>query len=210
MSMAGHTVFDRFAADYDQWFDTHMEDYATQLALLHGVVPANGTGLEEGVGSGRFASSLGIGFGLDPSPALLLMARKRGVECVRGIGESLPYRSGTFDYVLMMTVICYLEDISRSFREALRVLRPNGIIIVAFLEKGGEIAERERTREPKGRFLRYATFRTADDVTQALTGAGFSEAGIVHNQQGFCIVIARKGGENHHGPSNQDLSENLP
>lgn len=193
MSMAGHTVFDRFAADYDQWFDTHAEDYAAQLALLHRVVPGNGTGLEVGVGSGRFASSLGIGHGLDPSPALLLMARKRGVETVLGLGEYLPHRDGTFDYILMMTVTCYLEDISRSFREAWRVLRLNGIIIVAFLEKDGEIAERERAREPKGRFLRHATFRTADDVTKALTRAGFSEAGIVHNRQGFCIVIARKG-----------------
>lgn len=192
MSMAGHPVFERFAADYDLWFDTHAGDYTAQLALLHRVIPHNGMGLEVGAGSGRFASSLGIDHGLDPSPALLAMARKRGVECVQGIGECLPYRTGTFDDVLMMTVICYLEDISRSFREAFRVLRQNGILIVAFLERDGEIAERGRAREPKSRFLRHALFRTADEVTALLTDAGFSEIGMAHNRQGFCIVTARK------------------
>jgi len=192
MSMAGHPVFDQCAGDYDRWFETHARDYAAQCALLRGIVPRNGMGLEVGVGSGRFASPLGISQGLDPSPTLLAMARQRGVETVLGIGECLPYRSGTFDYVLMMTVICYLEDSGRSFREVFRVIRQKGIIVVAFLEKGGEIAEREMMREPKGRFLRHALFRTAGDVMTALTEAGFSKVGVVNNRHGFCMVTAEK------------------
>lgn len=186
------SVFSQYATEYDTWFDTHAEIYAAQLALLRPIIPKAGEALEVGVGSGRFASPLGIGHGLDPTTALLVMARERGVEPVRGVGEFLPYRAGTFDRVLMMTVICYLEDIGRSFREALRVLRQNGIIIIAFLEKDGVIALREQSREPKGRFLRHAALQTADEVKLALEGAGFSEVGMVHNRQGFCIVTGRK------------------
>jgi ubiquinone/menaquinone biosynthesis C-methylase UbiE len=189
----GDSVFDRYAPEYDAWFDTHKATYAAQLALLRRAIPTGGRALEVGVGSGRFAGPLGIPHGLDPSPALLAMARQRGVETVQGLGECLPYHDGTFDYVLMMTVICYVEDIGLSFHEAFRVLRPSGIIIVAFLEKDGEIAVRERAREPKGRFLHHARFLTADAVTAALTEAGCSEVAMVHNRKGFCIITARKG-----------------
>jgi SAM-dependent methyltransferase len=80
--------------------------------------------LEVGVGSGRFASSLGIRYGLDPLPAILTLARTRGVENVQGVGEFLPYRADTFDSILMMTVICFMDDPARSFREAFHVIRP--------------------------------------------------------------------------------------
>lgn len=190
--MAGHPVFDQFARDYDRWFDTHAEAFSAQLALLRTVIPETGEGLEVGVGSGRFASSLGIHYGLDPSPALLTMAGQRHVETALGIGEHLPYRSGTLDFVLMMTVICFLDDISQSLREAFRVIRPNGIIIVAFLEKDGEIAVRESCGKSRGRFLQHATFRTAGEVMTGLGTAGFSGILRVHSPHGFCIITARK------------------
>jgi SAM-dependent methyltransferase len=186
------SVFEHYAGDYDAWFDTFPQVYATQLRLLRTFIPDKGTGLEVGVGSGRFASPLGIVHGLDPSLSLLAVARQRGVETVAGLGEFLPYRNGSFDYVLMMTVICFLNHIGRPFCEVCRILKPGGILVVAFLEKGGEIAERERAQKPKGRFLSHATFRSADEVTVALAGSGFSEVAVVHNKKGFCIVTARK------------------
>lgn len=185
-------VFDQFPGEYDAWFDTYPEVYARQIRILRAFIAENGTGLEIGVGSGRFASLLGIRHGLDPSLPLLAMARQRGVEPVAGLGECLPYRSGSFDQVLMMTVICYMDEYSRSFREAHRVLKPGGSLVVGFLEPGGEIAERERAREPKGRFLRYAVFHPAVEVMAVLAGAGFSGISLVYHQNGFCIVTARK------------------
>lgn len=186
----GDSVFDRYAPEYDAWFDTHKATYAAQLALLRRAIPAGGRGLEVGVGSGRFAGPLGICHGLDPSPALLAMVRQRGVETVLGLGECLPYRDGTFDVVLMMTVICYMEDYARSFREVFRILKPGGTLVVGFLENGGEIAARELAKEPKGRFLRHAKFRPLPEVTGALDYAGFSHT--VTCNRGFCVVTAKK------------------
>ncbi|MFA4825633.1 MAG: methyltransferase domain-containing protein [Methanoregula sp.] len=185
-------IFDRFADDYDEWFDANKDIYAAQTGSLRRYIPGTDNGLEIGVGSGRFACRLGIRHGLDPSLRLLAMARERGVETVLGKGEFLPYRSGTFSCILMMTVICFLDDVARSFREACRVIRPGGTLIVAFLEKDGEVALRERAREPAGRFLHYAEFLTAEQVMAALTYAGFSGVGVRENLNGFCIVTARK------------------
>jgi ubiquinone/menaquinone biosynthesis C-methylase UbiE len=186
-------VFDHGAEDYDHWFDTHNEIYENQLLLLRHHVPLKGTGLEIGVGSGRFAVPLGIRYGLDPSPALLSMARQRGTEAVLGIGESLPYRDNTFDFVLVMTVTCFMEDLDRPFREVYRVLKLRGLLVIGFLEQDGEIARREQERITPGRFLQYATFRATSDVMSALDAAGFSGSSYKENLHGFCIVTAQKG-----------------
>lgn len=185
-------IFDRYADDYDQWFDAYNEVYAAQTDYLRRYIPGTDNSLEIGVGSGRFASRLGIRHGLDPSAQLLAMARQRGVETVQGKGEFLPYQAGTFNRVLMMTVICFLDDVARSFMEVFRVIQSGGMLVVAFMEKDGEVALRERARKPAGRFLQYAEFLTAEQVMTVLTNAGFSGVSVRENLHGFCIITARK------------------
>ncbi|MDO9550241.1 MAG: class I SAM-dependent methyltransferase [Methanoregula sp.] len=185
-------IFDRYVDDYDQWFDVNKGIYAAQVDYLRRYITNTDKGLEIGVGSGMFASRLGIRHGLDPSPRLLVMARQRGVETVQGKGENLPYRAGTFDTALMMTVICFMEDVTRSFREAYRIIRAGGTLVVAIMEKDGEVARRERNRNPAGRFLHHAKFLTADQVMAALTSAGFSGVCVGENLHGICIITAQK------------------
>lgn len=185
-------VFNRYAAEYDQWFDENAEAGEEQAALLRRVIPRTGTGLEIGTGSGRFASRLGIQHGLDPSANLLEYARLRQVEPVLGVAEALPYRAATFDHILMMTVICFLDDPGMPFREAFRALRLGGTLVIGFLEQGGEIARRETARSPPGRFLRYARFRSEGEVTAALAVAGFSGIIVKENLHGLCIITAEK------------------
>lgn len=185
-------AFLRFADEYDRWFDEHSDVFSDQIDLLRRYLPAGkGEMLETGAGSGRFASRLGIRHGIDPSVRLLAMAKGRGLEPVLGVGEFLPYRDGTFDTVLMMTVICFMDDVARSFHEAFRVLRPGGMLVVAFLEKDGEIARREEGSA--GRFFRHARFFSVTEVTAALAGAGFSEVIVRERQHDLCVISAGKG-----------------
>jgi SAM-dependent methyltransferase len=156
--------------------------------MLRDAVPRTGSGLEVGVGSGRFAVPLAIRYGIDPSRELLKMAKSRGTEVMIGEGEHLPYCADSFDYLLMMTVICFVDDMGALFREAGRVLVPGGILIIGFIERGGEIEKMYRNEKTKGRFLRHARFWTADEVTQLLEDAGFTSVEVVQRSRGFCVI----------------------
>jgi ubiquinone/menaquinone biosynthesis C-methylase UbiE len=185
-------VFDEYARDYDTWFDEHDNVFQAQQRMLRGAIPSQGHGLEVGVGSGRFAVPSGIRYGIDPSLELIRIAKRRGIEVVRGEGEHLPYRTGSFDYVLMMTVICFLDDVTAVFREVNRVLKPGGILTTGFIEKEGEIYRRYQAETTKGRFLRFAHFRTAEEVDGFFRDAGFAQVSVMKRTRGFCVMNGRK------------------
>jgi len=187
-------IFEDYAADYDRWFDDNAGIYRTQLRLLSMAVPAQGHGLEVGVGSGRFAAPLGIRCGIDPSRRLAEMAKGRGVDVAIGVGEHLPYHACSFDYAVMMTVICFLDDIAGVLLEVFRVLAPSGIVVLGFIERDGEIFRHYSEEPVKGRFLRHARFHSVDEVIHELRNAGFLAVKVIAQQHGFCVLTGKKAG----------------
>jgi SAM-dependent methyltransferase len=184
-------VFEEHAGDYDRWFDEHPDIWQAQQRMLGRALPDSGCGLEVGIGSGRFAVPLGIRCGIDPSRELARMAHHRGIGVVRGEGEHLPYRSGTFDYVLMMTVICFLEDVPAVFQEVHRVLRSGGTLVAGFIERDGKIPRLYLQEPVKGRFLRFAKFRTDENVEGLFKDAGFARISVIERSRGFCVMTGR-------------------
>lgn len=75
---------------YDAWFDRHEAAYRSELAALRALLPAEGEGLEVGVGTGRFAAPLGIEYGVDPAPAMRARARARGIAVTEGEARTSP------------------------------------------------------------------------------------------------------------------------
>jgi SAM-dependent methyltransferase len=181
-------VFEDYAVDYDRWFDEHDDVYEAQVRMLRTAIPESGRGLEVGVGSGRFAVPFGIRFGVDPSRKLVYMAKHQGIEVVVGEGEHLPYHTSSFDYVLMMTVICFLDDVIAVFCEVNRVLRNGGILVVGFIEAGGEIHQEYIHESTKGRFLRFAKFRSVGDVERFFRDTGFEQVSVMQRTRGFCVM----------------------
>lgn len=119
--------FENHSDAYDQWFDRHPDLYAAELESLRQIVPpAPAEGLEAGVGRGRFAVPLGIGIGVEPSAKMASRARSRGIDVYSAVAERLPFRDGRFGLVLMVTTVCFLDDVSKALNEALRVLKRRG------------------------------------------------------------------------------------
>jgi ubiquinone/menaquinone biosynthesis C-methylase UbiE len=190
--ISSRSIFEDHAGDYDRWFNEHSDVYQAQLRMLHSSIPGRGFGLEVGVGSGRFAVPLSIPCGIDPSSELVLMAKRRGIEVVRGEGEHLPFRADSFDYVLMMTVICFLDDITAVFHEVNRVLIPGGKFVVGFIAEGGEIQRIYQHESTKGRFLRFAKFRTVAEVDRFFRDAGFAQVSVIERNRGFFVMNGQR------------------
>ncbi len=185
-------VFEEYADDYDRWFDDHHDEYLAELARIRRVLPLpDSRAIEVGVGSGRFAAPLGIALGIEPSLALCRMARRRGIEIVRGRAEALPFKDGSCSSVLMVTVICFLDNPVQAFQEMKRVLVPQGTLAIGFIEREGLIARRYLEEKGKHRFLSRARFYSHDEVPGYLRDTGFR---ILHveSQAGFCVIAAQK------------------
>jgi len=171
--MSDDSVFETHHDRYEAWFVRHEAAYLSELLALRAFVPWIGNGLEVGVGSGRFAAPLGVRTGIDPSPAMLAHAAARGVEIAQGVAEDLPFSDGIFDYVLIVTTICFVDSPKRMLTEAHRVLRPGGRIIIGFIDRESPIGREYLAHQSASVFYRSARFFSVAEVAQLLRDNGF-------------------------------------
>ena len=125
--MIDRKAFDQFAPEYDKWFEDHDREYALELRAIREYLPGEGTGIEIGAGTGRFTLPLNIALGVEPSAAMRRIAVGRGANVVDGTAEAIPVGSGSQDFALLVTTVCFLEAPAIAFREAYRVLKERGL-----------------------------------------------------------------------------------
>ena len=171
--------FDQHSDAYDEWFEKNRESYEVELKAVRQLIPFNGKGVEVGVGSGKFAGPLGIRTGVEPSEKMAAKARDQGIRVFLGVAEALPFRDSRFDFVLMVTTLCFLDDIPTSLREAFRVLKPGGDIIIGFIDKESELGKQYSEKRGGSRFYSEARFLSTQEVVAYLKGAGFETTKII-------------------------------
>jgi SAM-dependent methyltransferase len=116
------------------------------------------------------------------------LARERGVGVICGKAEALPFRDGRLDYDLMVTVICFFDDVRQAFREAYRVLKPSGSLVVAFIDRESPLGKKYDERKKETVYYAAATFHSAEEVRGYLGEAGFRSFTV-------CQTIFGKHGE---------------
>lgn len=134
---------------YDHWLLPPILDLAMQTSRLQKyrrqvVAAAHGRVLEVGVGSGLnfsfYSRQVDIVFGIDPSPRLLAMARRRAAaagiraEFVQASASAVPFADQSVDTVVMTWTLCSIPDPLGALREMRRVLKPDGRL--RFVEHG--------------------------------------------------------------------------
>lgn len=160
-------------ARYESWFVKHRAVFQSEVNLLHSMLPA-GVGFEVGIGTGIFARELGIRMGNDPSEAMLRVARRRNCITYHCKGDSLPFHDGYFDFVLMVTTICFLDDVAGTLQECFRVIRPGGSIVVGFVDRESDIGRAYRAARAESLFYKEAEFYSTEEVRSFLEEAGFT------------------------------------
>ncbi len=84
--------------------------------------------------------------GIDISPDMVRVARKRLHDVLIGDGSRLPFRDGSFDAAVFNAVIFLIPDGGNAIRESLRVVKDKGKVVGTYLvglfENGKEVIER--------------------------------------------------------------------
>ncbi|MDP3586268.1 MAG: class I SAM-dependent methyltransferase [Thiobacillus sp.] len=120
--------------DYDAWYDTPRGRWIgeTEYALAtRGLAAQPGDSLlDVGCGTGWFtrraAADKLVVTGLDPNAAWLDFARAHSSPALRwveGDGRALPFADASFDHVLSIAALCFIDDERQAVAEALRVAR---------------------------------------------------------------------------------------
>ncbi len=159
------SAFEKYADAYDQWFEDNHLLYEAELRCIRQIVPSPmGDAMEVGVGSGQFAAPLHIGVGVEPSEKMAQKARALGIDVHPGVAEALPFVDECFDVVLMVTTICFVDDVTASLGECSRVLRPGGSLIVGFVDKMSDLGKRYQDKQRRSKFYAEATFFSTQEV----------------------------------------------
>ncbi|MCL2369877.1 MAG: class I SAM-dependent methyltransferase [Firmicutes bacterium] len=132
--------YDKIATNYDQT----LEGKATaksKVKILEMVEPADGDKvLDVGCGNGSLIGAVKKkanieAYGVDVSSGMIEECRERFKEITFQIAvcENLPFEDEELDIITMNCVLHHLKDPQAFYREAHRVLKPNGTLLVGEL-----------------------------------------------------------------------------
>jgi ubiquinone/menaquinone biosynthesis C-methylase UbiE len=138
--------------------------------------------------------------GVDMTPDMLKLARQNAadggyenVEFREGVIEDMPVDDGTVDVIISNCVINLSPDKAQVFREAFRVLRPGGRIMVSDIVLNGELPE--KVKEDIYEYVScVAGASQKEDYLQYIRDAGFEQVEIVDEAtySGYPVVSSVK------------------
>lgn len=177
------------SATYARWRAStigRVTEWLEQRRVLDLMGPVDGKRvLDLGSGDGLLTTTLAmlgasaVGIDLDRVALRVATARRTEPPCsaryVEGRIERLPFGDATFDVVVAVTVLCLVPDRPTAMREAARVLRPGGRLIVGELGRWSLWAAKRRVRGWLGSSLwRSVHFSSAADLVRLAQQAGLA------------------------------------
>jgi demethylmenaquinone methyltransferase/2-methoxy-6-polyprenyl-1,4-benzoquinol methylase len=220
-------LFDRTASHYDRinslfsfgsghWYRRHALTRAGLQAGMGLLDVATGTGLVA-----REAATIvgddGVVVGLDLSAGMLAEAQRllKNIAFVQGAVEQLPIADASFDFVSMGYGLRHVADLTDTFREYHRVLKPSGAVLILEIGQPKSRLRRTLISAYLGRIVPFLSRWTTgaqetqtlmryfwdtveqcvskETILQALSEAGFAELRCDEDFDIFRAYVGRKG-----------------
>lgn len=108
-------------------------------------------------------------------------AKHAGYDVTFGVAQAgaLPFSPGTFDVVIAITVLCFIEDAARALREMSRVLEPGGRLVVGELGKWSSWAAIRRIQGWLGSPVwSHARFTSPSELRELADEAGLVDGSV--------------------------------
>jgi ubiquinone/menaquinone biosynthesis C-methylase UbiE len=152
--MSKKEYFDRYAHEWDQFYDTETKDKLEKLINSFRLKKGSKV-LDLGCGTGilfpsilRAVGKKGRLFGVDFSPKMLLEARRKfqdaNIVLVCAPAENLPFLPESFDYVIAFASFPHFQSKVKAIGEIGRVMKKGGILFIAHLLSRKELKEHHR------------------------------------------------------------------
>jgi ubiquinone/menaquinone biosynthesis C-methylase UbiE len=192
--------------------DKHADGYDRQMNFFDRVLfkggrewacsNAEGEVLEIAVGSGRNLAHYPPGVKLTAiefSPQMLALARERAEELGRefdlreGDAQALDFADGSFDTVIITLALCTIPDDRQAAREAWRVLRPGGRLVLLEHVRSPVLPVRAVQRAIDPLAVRFEADHLVRDPLDYLAEVGFEVESVERSKWGIVErVVARK------------------
>jgi len=190
-------MFGRLLATFMAWETRIENDAALRLLDIH----AGDRVLEIGFGHGRSVAAAarltrgGLVAGIDSSPAMVAMARRRNrplvdtglVDLREGDSLHLPFPDKSFDGAFSVHTVYFWATPIEHMQEVRRVLKDGGRFVLGFRPA----SEQARRGFPASVY----TFHSAEQIDQMLLSAGFHSASTVDREEearGVLFALASK------------------
>ncbi|NLO89947.1 MAG: class I SAM-dependent methyltransferase [Clostridia bacterium] len=177
-------VFDSVAQEYDAWYETEMGSLVHEIekeVIFELLKPQKGQRvLDLGCGTGLYSIELAkMGLkvtGIDISEKMISYARKKSenlgldIRFIVQDAHSLPFEDDTFDRVVSVTALEFFPEPTRALREAYRVLKPGGRMVIGVIGANSPWSARyeKKAKEEEDSVFRHARFYTAEELLSLL------------------------------------------
>ncbi len=184
-------LFDQWPETYDNWFATPIGALVKKFEgelILDLLRPHQGEKiLDAGCGTGVFTldilSSGAFVVGLDLSLPMLIRAgqnlKTAHFQTVLGDMIHLPFRANTFDKVVSVTALEFIQDARKTISELFRVVKGRGSVVVATLNSLSPWAARRKAKARiRSSIFEKAIFRSPDELRSLAPVQGIVKTAI--------------------------------
>ncbi len=85
----------------------------------------------------------------------------------------------SFDFAVFVTSICLIDNPGKALAEAHRIIRNNGDLIVAFIDKDSSLGKSPELIKKESKFYEHAKFYSVNEMTSMIVNSHFETTEII-------------------------------